>query len=88
MAGWNGLGIDAASADLIAALAMLMVVVTVAPNSQEWVGFGGEKGERARTALPVPLWRASWPVAAALALAGVVAVASATRFSEFLYYQF
>jgi D-alanyl-lipoteichoic acid acyltransferase DltB (MBOAT superfamily) len=89
MAGQNGLGLEAASPDLIGALVMLLVVVIVAPNSQEWVGFSAEgRARSAARALPLFAWRPSWPMAAALALAGVVAVASATRFSEFLYYQF
>jgi alginate O-acetyltransferase complex protein AlgI len=92
MAGAGGSAPRASFADTAAALAAaaaLLLVAAVGPNTQELTGYAGPGDARPAPARATPLaWAPSWRWAVAVALLAAASLASLSRVSEFIYFQF
>jgi D-alanyl-lipoteichoic acid acyltransferase DltB (MBOAT superfamily) len=91
MTGLNGLGpVPDAAREGLAVAAALLALAWLAPNTQQITGYGGPAGESELRPAPAPrpAWQpsAGWAVAVGVLLG--VGLASLSRVSEFLYFQF
>ena len=92
MAGLHEMGIMPFDNEALAVIVLLLLIAWLAPNTQEFTGYVGPTGtygECAAPATPIRLWwQPTLRWATIMGCLFAIAVASLSRISEFIYFQF